>query len=173
MKIRLEGTHFIYLEYPFEHIGPGVLNPIAATDIQEYLPNRKPMELVTKTQEVLFIREEDTPAWIAWGNSMGIPSSNRLDLWALLNEPFLDTVFSQEKQDQSFARLAENGLDRKEVLGIRQKVQSQMLMYNTVLWEWVHLGHYDVLLSRKKYSLQRLSQSFYQWSMGIGLRNRV
>ena len=171
MKIRLEATQFIFGEYPFALVTTASRKPIAAQDIWEYLPNRHPMEVVTKGREVVFIGDADKEAWIVWAKEQGIPSADRLDIWALLNEPFLDTVFPLEMQEHTLDRLEENGLNRKEVKGIRQKVQSHMLMYNAILWEWQHLGHYDVLLSRKKYSLQRLSPSFYQWSMGIGLRN--
>ncbi len=171
MNIRLEVEQLFYQSYPFERYARTSQGPIIPKDIREILPDRHPPEMVTWDKEVLFVTAESREILREWAQRYGIPLSDRLDIWSWLNEPFLDTVYTPEQEENTLKLLAENGISPEETHGIRQKIQSHMLIYNGFLWEWVHLGHYDVLLSRKKYSLRRLTNQFYRWTMEISVRN--
>jgi len=166
------GADYIEINaYPFRvsSIGQGGIIPIA--DITEILPDRSPPELVIRGNEVIFLDAQYKEELLAWSSTFSIPISQRLDLWALINEPFLDTIHTPDQVEQVKQMLISNQIKEKEIAGIREKVGETLLIYNALLWEWQHLGQYEVLLSRKKYSLQGLRESFYWWTMKIALRN--
>ncbi len=168
----ITGEDYIEIEnYPFRvsSIGHGGRIPIA--DITEVLPDRSPPEMVIRGNEVIFLDVQHQEELLAWSRTCSVPISQRLDLWAMINEPFLDTIHPSTQVEQVKQILISNQIKEVEIEGIRGKVGETLLIYNTVLWEWHHLGHYDVLLSRKKYSLQGLRESFYWWTMKIALRN--
>ena len=64
----------------------------------------------------------------------------RIDVWDLLLEPFLDTEFTPEQQEQTLTTLKRIGIPRTDVMRIRRSVQGAVLAYNFFLWNWVHLG---------------------------------
>jgi hypothetical protein len=64
-----------------------------------------------------------------------------------LGEPFLDTWFDPEDQPTTVNRLREAGLSDEEVVGIRQRRTPLMhaCNFDSMLWEWVNLGLFDLL----------------------------
>jgi len=171
MRIELLPKSIRFIDYPFKSGALQASGQVHAQEILEVLPDRHPVECVTQNQEVLFVEVHYRDELSKWAQQHKVRVSDRADTWAWINEPFLDTVFAPEARAQTLTLLEQAGFTAHEVQGIREKVQAHMLMYNAVLWDWQHLGHYDVLMSRKKFSLQRLTPSFYQWTMGIALRN--
>jgi hypothetical protein len=63
--------------------------------------------------------------------------------------PFLDTEFTPNQHEQTLVALEKIGLSRREVTQIRGSVESSMLAYNGLHWNWVHLGLYDVLTATR------------------------
>jgi hypothetical protein len=94
-----------------------------------------------------------------------------VDVWHLILEPFLDTTFDHAHQERTLAILAANGVSRAECLAIRQDVALPMAAYNggTGLWDWVHLGLYDLL---NAYRLANVAdfEARYRAAVEIALR---
>ena len=100
-----------------------------------------------------------------------IPVVDRKDLWSWLLEPFVDTEYTSEMHERLSRSLASYGLTEEKVLAIRDEVQIQMLKYNfdTMLWDWVHLGALDALSAmRTKYDAVQFAD-FYRRLMDIAL----
>ncbi|MEU7731421.1 hypothetical protein AB0B78_40440 [Streptomyces sp. NPDC040724] len=67
------------------------------------------------------------------------------DVWGDLLEPFLDTEFTAEQQAGTLARLSAVGLGPEEVARIREQVGPLMRAFNSLHWDWHHLGITDLL----------------------------
>jgi hypothetical protein len=100
-----------------------------------------------------------------------VPIVERADIWDWLLEPFLDTEYSEETHQKLNILLAKYGLTEDKVTEIRLEVKTQMLKYNfdTMLWDWTHLGAYDALSAmRTKYNHDQFAD-FYHRVMDIAL----
>lgn len=108
-----------------------------------------PPEIRTLQGETLFVSAEQREEFQAAMRAAGIAEVRRYDVWADLLEPYLDTEFTLQEQRETLARLNECGCVETEVNQIRRRVERPMLTYNFALWEWVHLGLFDVLLAMR------------------------
>lgn len=129
-----------------------------------------------EARELIFISATDRAALSHWAAEQHIPTLQRPDLWADLLEPFLDTEFDEASQEQTRQRLQSHGLSPAEIAYWRQRVKGPMLRYNALLWEWVHLGLYDLLCAMSfPMALRARAQAFcalYVEAMEIALRYR-
>lgn len=124
-----------------------------------------PHSLVIHHQEVIFLPRITKEELRDFATRNHIPIAQRFDIWAAINEPFLDTEFDEQERVATLRQLAENGISEPEAEAIRRKIRLSMSM-NMFAWEWVYLGQFDYLswtpiLSRKK----------YWWTMDVALRN--
>ena len=136
------------------------------TQIQEIRINTFPRSLVTRKKEVIFLKglERDQLEKLAY--EKGIKVTEPLDIWSLICDEFLDTEFSEEAQQKTRERLSEIGISEEELMQIRKKLRTSMLLRTSVSWEWVYYGQFDVLQE-----LWPLTEKKYWWTMEIALRN--
>lgn len=118
-----------------------------ATEVVEVLPMAAPPEVRTVKKDILFIpasRKEELRNWCA---RHCIPLVHKVDVWSLILEPYLDTEYSKADDLRTLEGLLKCGISAAEVDSIRRRVGKMMLAYNfdSMLWEWVHLGLSDVL----------------------------
>ena len=101
------------------------------------------------------------------------------DVWGIINEPFLDTEHDDEFIEWQYAKLEKCGISREDCECLRQEVSERMFAYNfdSMLWEWVHLGLCDVLwasigiLSGDKFRLPLSDfEEFYWRAINIALK---
>ncbi len=152
----------------FSSVHRGARLPAAA--IREVRCERFPPELVLdSTGEVLFVAKREEASLDLFARANGIPRVCRHDVWADLLEPYLDTELDAEHQAQTLARLEASGFSRDEVLELRALVGEPMLRYNALLWDWVHLGHLDLLEALPRATLRDL----YARTMAIANRGRI
>ncbi|MHA7967767.1 hypothetical protein ACX93W_27000 [Paenibacillus sp. CAU 1782] len=145
--IEVEENGIRFLEYPFTAatVYPNGFLPVA--DIKEILPGQYPPEIRTVGGEVLFVHHPFKSELEQFALQHQIPIVSRVDIWDFILEEFLDTEYSEEMKLGTFAVLNDAGLEREEVVELRQSVAGVMMAYNfgSMLWEWVHLGLYDLL----------------------------
>jgi hypothetical protein len=132
--------------YPF---APASVHPsgvVSYSAVREVLPEMWPPEIRTHAGEVLFVSATQKDQLLAAAARHALPIVRRIDMWALILEPFLDTEFSEQSQQRTFEILHENGVGRERCEALRQEFGPAMYHYNfaTFLWEWVHLGQYDL-----------------------------
>ncbi len=171
MQLEIQGKKLRIKQYPFRMSSIGNSGTIDLQEIQEIQVDRFPPEIILRSKEVIFIADEYRESLRVFATTEGIPITPRQDIWSLINEPFLDTVHQESYMNNVQKLLTTNQVNFDEVSGIRHKIGETLLIYNAIMWEWKHLGHYDVLLSRKRYALSGLTESFYWWTMKIALRN--
>ncbi len=122
-------------------------------------------------KELIFISAMEREKLAQFASAHHIPVIKRPDLWDWLLEPYLDTEYTDETHQRLAALLAGYGLTEDKVEDIRKEVENQMYKYNfdTMLWEWAHLGAVDVLCAmRPKYGNERFAY-FYHYVMSIAL----
>jgi hypothetical protein len=139
-----------YIEFHAYPFAPATVAEIAVLPwsiVAEVLPDFTPPEVRTNSGEILFVRANQREELCATAAEAGVACVRRVDVWALILEPFLDTTFDHEHQEATLATLAASGVSREECLALRQEVALAMAGYNfgTGLWDWTHLGLCDLL----------------------------
>jgi len=145
--VTLTDEYIEFHAYPFAPASVAEIAVLPWSIVAEVLPDFTPPEVRTSGGEILFVRTSQREELCAAAAEAGVPCVRRVDVWALLLEPFLDTTFDHEHQEATLATLAVSGVSREECLAIRQEVALAMAGYNfgTGLWDWTHLGLCDLL----------------------------
>jgi hypothetical protein len=159
--MRFSDTGIEFPDYPFPPASVHGDPLLRYADIRDVDPSTAPPEVRTRGGETLFVSATHADALRDAVAKVGLRVARRLDVWDLLLEPFLDTTFDAAHQERTLRTLEAVGVSRPETERIRARVGPTMLAYNGVLWDWVHLGLYDLL-------------SAMRWPFtGEGIRNRV
>jgi hypothetical protein len=155
-------------KYPFPSASIYPHGRVACASIRDVDPTAGPLEIRTNNGETLFVSAEQSADFQDWVTTMRLPIVRRIDAWHLLLEPFLDTDFTTEQQEQTLAALAGIGLSRSEVMQIRRSVEHSMWAYNSIFWDWAHLGLFDVLSAMNRLSIShrlfRKRYNAFYWS---------
>ncbi|KPV61252.1 hypothetical protein QJ48_00930 [Paenibacillus sp. A3] len=136
-----------FQNYPFQASSIYPHGSVASEDISEILIARCPPEVRLKSDEVLFVSAVHKESLKLFAKSNNIPIVSRVDTWSFICEEFLDTEFSDEDKEKVYRLLENEGLDRNFVKEMRQFLYNPMMAYNSIMWDWAHLGLYDVLLA--------------------------
>lgn len=124
--------------------------------------------------DLIFLTAEKKADLEKFANHNNVKIIERQGIWEWILEPFLDTEYTIEK-DQNLSKLLENyGIEAHYLKFLRTEVEEQMYKYNfeTMLWEWVALGASDVLMAmRTKYNQEKF-KDFYREVMKIALLTR-
>lgn len=149
MDAYFTGDGIEFRHYPFPPASVYRRGRIPYSQIRDFDPSAAPPEIRTVAGETLFISAEQKEELTQAATAAGLTIYRRVDVWDMLLEPFLDTEFSDEHEEQTLALLEKHGITRSETSSIRTSVAQKMLSYNSIAWEWCHLGLYDVLLAMK------------------------
>lgn len=177
--IKFEGHHLVFVDYPFSAATVYPNGAIHHRDIEEVMLNSFPPVVHTVQGEILFVGAPYKEELRHFAESHGIKTGNRMDVWGLILEVFLDTELDEATSEGIFGLLEQNGLSRSEVEEIRKSITDVMIAYNfgSMLWEWVHLGLDDLLraysgiMTGSKYKLDEAAfRDFYWKAMEIGMR---
>ena len=122
--------------------------------------------------ELIFISAEHKQDLSAFADRNKISLFERVELWAWILEPFLDTEFTDEHKERLYNLLEKYELNRQTVDCLRETVKEQMMKYNfdTMLWEWGMFGALDVLQAMRPKLSSADFNSFYKHVMEIALR---
>ncbi|MFE3446237.1 hypothetical protein ACFXNW_24690 [Nocardia sp. NPDC059180] len=124
---------------------PADRREVSAAEIRDADPAAISPEIRTRTGITLFVsatQREDLREFCA---ANAITISRRFDVWADLLEPYLDTEFPDDVHRGTIVRLERAGIPAEEIARIRERVGPVVHAYNTMVWEWVHLGLPDLL----------------------------
>ncbi|GAB3944071.1 hypothetical protein GCM10028805_11200 [Spirosoma harenae] len=169
-EIIIESGYLTIPSYPFKPSIAYRQTRFIATDFTNIDVSAAP-PAIRVNNELLFVsaKQKDNLIWFAETNQ--IPIVKRDDLWDGLLEPFLDTEYTDETHQRIVNWLGTYGLSEEMIASIRDEVEKPMYAYNfgTMLWEWVHLGAFDVLCAMQStYNADRFAD-FYRSVMTIAL----
>jgi hypothetical protein len=162
-------TGLLYSSYPYAVARVYPHGTVAVADIRDVDPDAAPPEVRLRSGETLFVSARQRDDLRAFCEVHAIAVRRRPDVWADLLEPFLDTELTAADDERTASRLAAVGLGREEVARIRAEVGDAMVAYNfgSMLWEWVHLGLFDVLEAHAHRLPPDDFTQFYSWAMGV------
>jgi hypothetical protein len=145
--IKFYNDRIEFTDYPFPVSSISRHGTIRINEICEVLLNQIPPEIRTNEGEVIFIEANYKERLNQFALDNNISVISRIDTWGLILDEFLDTEFSEEIKDLVINKLETCGISREEVVMIRNSVKDVMIAYNftSMLWEWVHLGLFDLL----------------------------
>ncbi len=116
-------TEIRFVDYPFAGASVFPDGVLAVSAITEADPDAIRPHLRTVAGETLFVHAEHRGALDDFCRRNVIAVHRRLDIWADLLEPFLDTWFDAEDQRATDARLHGAGLGSKEIAEIRGRIE--------------------------------------------------
>ncbi|MCC6462067.1 MAG: hypothetical protein IT260_16450 [Saprospiraceae bacterium] len=146
---------------------------IPASAITEVWTNSSPPAL-RMGEELLFVPAEKKAELLSFALLHNIPVTDRHSNWEWIAAPFLDTETTAEDLARYQDLLAQQGLDAAEVAQLRREIEAAMLAYNfdTMHWEWVSLGLWDVLVAlQARYDPAEFAE-FYWRAMAVELRQK-
>ncbi|MFY9223781.1 MAG: hypothetical protein WAQ98_14000 [Blastocatellia bacterium] len=181
-KVSIRPDGFFFTDYPFK---PASIYPsglVSYSHIKEIVICNFPPEIRTKDEEILFITDikDKKLETVALKNNIALVS--KVDVWSYILEPFLDTESTEKQKEETLQLLEKNNISRQECKKLRDFVEQAMTAYNFTsgLWEWFHLGLFDVLLAftgflsghRHKLSDKKFKE-FYHQAMEIANRGKL
>lgn len=172
MQVLFESKGLHLLDYPFPSAVLQKSKFIPVQDIVDICIDSAPPDLRVDS-ELLFIPATEKRALQNFVQKHKLPLIHRPDLWEALLDPYLDRSFTPRDQIRTLKFLKGYGLSEAEIYDLREEVREAMLHYNfdSMLWEWVHLGLYDVLLAMQAFYAQpKRYRNFYQRAMCIALK---
>ena len=146
--VTLTDEYVEFHAYPFAPASVAEIGVLPWSVVAEVLPDAEPPEIRTRGGEILFVRAEQREALRAAASEAGVPCVQRVDVWALVLEPFRDTLFDQQHQERTLLALAASGVSRQECLALRQEAALALAGAGFGgRWDSPHLGLYDLLLA--------------------------
>lgn len=163
-----------FVNYPFEPSVAFKQATFTAAEIDTIDPTGYP-PTIKIGDELLFLSATQQDALKKFAADNNLTTVDRPDLWNWILEPFLDTEFTEETDNRLKIRLAEYGLTEELVISLRQALGTQMVKYNfdIMLWDWTHLGAFDVLSAMSTKYDKAEYQYFYKNVMRIALMNKL
>lgn len=138
----------IELDYPFPGASVHPSGLVPWSDVREVDPQATPPEVRT-CDELFFVPGSHRDELARRAAAHAVPIVRRVDVWALILEPFLDTTTSADDEERTLDRLERAGVPWADAVGLRAHFAPAMVAYNftSMLWAWAHLGSYDLLLA--------------------------
>lgn len=181
LEVAFAGGHVFFPGGHLSRAGGTFDGTIAASAIRDADPAAAPPEIRTLSGETLFVSAVQREELERFCLASQIPVRKRPDIWGDLLEPFVDTQPAPEYEAVTLSRLRQAGLTDTEIGQIRTQVGPLMLAYNTVHWDWYHLGLADLLDAATTDSLPEYLRArmremraelgetarFYAWAMRI------
>lgn len=168
----IKSNSIAFKNYPFKPSFVYGNKEIFAKDITEIHLDTYPPTIKIKG-ELVFISRLQLEELSKFANENNVPLVKRNSNWSLINEPFLDTQFTEEQLIRTKEILAQNGFSESELKELRTFIGPQMYKYNAILWDWMNLGLDDVLSAMRKKLSQTAFEKFYWKAMEIEQRGEV
>jgi hypothetical protein len=177
LDVEVRTDRLAFRAYPFVPASVYPSGEVAPSAIRDHDPYGAPPEVRLHTGETLFIPGGRGAELKSFGQGHAAPLVRRTDVWDLLLEPFVDTEFDEAAQRRTEQGLLGVGVSLEEIAEIRNRFGPAMRAYNGVLWDWAHLGLYDLVhalggaLTAPELALDPDAyRDTYWWAMGIADR---
>ena len=168
----------MYVFYPSRVFSKSETKKIVAEKIDEIDLESAPPVLKID-DELIFISAEHRAELKSFAKRNNVKIQSRFDIWDAILEPFIDTEFTPENAKRNKENLEKYGFGEEQIQKWRERVKETMIAYNfgTGLWDWVHLGLWDLLNAYQLGMGEKISEEDYTqlyWdSMKIALMSYV
>lgn len=166
IEVAFEQDGLRFTRYPFDGASVHPRGFVPRLAIRDVDPEADPPEVRLHDGETLFLASTDAAALHRFAAQCSIERVRRVDVFALLLEPFLDTETSEAAHERTLAQLAALGIARARVEDMRARVERSMLRYNAASWNWTRLGLADLLRAQQ-------SERWLAWIPSVRRRRRA
>jgi hypothetical protein len=140
---------------------------VSAEDIVELVENFRPPALRTTEGDFLVLPESALPEARAFAARNNVPVVRRVDVWALILEPFMDARTDRQTRAAMAEALRRSGLSAGRVLYLRWRTSLRVEFLHCLHWSWQHYGLADVLDALRTVRMSRRLERFYAEAMQI------
>ena len=167
-KIHDDRIEFDFYEFYFSSLRKN--STLTIDRIKEVDLNTFPYSLEIDNGEIVFFNHDDRDRIKEFIKINKIQVSNRVDIWNLLSNDFLDTGFTTEEKQGHKKTLVENGFTENEIKKIKKRIKWTL----SGTMEWQYLGHWDLLAMKQNRNpfYPYYGENFYWWTMGIALKGK-
>lgn len=127
----------------------GPRRAIPVSQVEQVLVWWAPPTVRLRSGEYVFVPAPKARELADLATRHAVPFVQRVDVWSLILDEFLDTELDEAQKARSMATLAQNGIPRDEVRGLRALVSTRMMALTALSWEWGSYGLFDVLSAMK------------------------
>jgi len=158
---------FDYYEFYFSSLRKDKVLTVGRINEVDF--NTYPYSMEIDKGEIIFFNHNDERIK-PFAERNKIIQSDKVDVWQLLCNEFLDTEFESDNLRAHQHSLHSLQFTEAEVKAIQKRIK--WALFGTM--EWNYLGHWDLLAMKQHRSLfYRLrGADFYWWTMGIALRGK-
>lgn len=143
IAVRIDADRISLIRYPFMKRNQG--RTIRANFVSDLVVGWSPPCFRTNDGEYLFVPAHRLEVLIDWAQDNHVLFKERVDIWSMILDPFLDTKFDDEYLERTSRTLAANGVSKEEIDEMRRLVGTRMRLLTYQTWEWAYFGLYDVL----------------------------
>ncbi len=171
--VRFEPDALVLDGYPFPRGARSGRLP--ARELVEVEVGWSPPAVLTKEGEFVFVAPAQARALHDFARAHGLPFVERLDVWGLLLDPFLERPRAAGWLEENARALEAHEVPRKEAEQVREALKFRMMMLTAVAWNLPRFGLFDALGQMKGFpflpgwSFDR----FYEYAMSLGGRGTV
>lgn len=151
-----------FRSYPYPGASVYPSGVVGAAEVAELVSNFRPPALHTRGGEFLVLPADCLEAARGFAERHGIPVVRRVDVWALILEPFMEASVDRAERRQMREVLARCGLSPLRVFLLRWRTSFRVEFLHCVHFRWQHYGLADVLDSMTTLRSPRLLARFYR-----------
>jgi hypothetical protein len=119
--------------------------------------------------ELIFISAQHKAQLEKFSIENNIKLVRRVNLWALILEPFLYIEFDEKHDERTYSILKKYNVEKELVDALRNRIRKPMIVFDSVYWDWHSLDSYDVLIAMRPTLTKKEFTKFYAEVMEIAL----
>ena len=171
-----------FINYPFSAASVFPDGEVGLPLIASIDANSTPPQVRLVGVETLFVPATQQPELEVFAARNFVPAAARLDVWAIILAPWIDTDLDDADDERGLSRLESFGIARAEVSVLRGRVGPAMAAYNfqSGLWDWANLNLFDALnalsgmLAGPEFRLEAAPFAEFYWqAMEVASRERL
>ncbi len=134
-----------FWSYPYPGASVFPRGEVRAENVAEVVTNFRPPAIRTRAGEFLVLPAGALDAARAFARAHQIPEVRRVDVWALILEPFMDATVDRGARRRMRESLRRCGLTPLRVFLLRWRLSFRVEFVHCVHFRWQHYGLADVL----------------------------
>jgi hypothetical protein len=172
-EVEIDERSIVFRRYPYAPASVYPDGALQASEVEALVLNFRPPALHTRKGELLFLPPDALPEVRAFAERHEIPSVRRLDVWALVLEPFMDTSVDRAMRRRMREALRRCGLSGARLLFLRWRVSFRVEFIHCLHVQWQHFGLADVLDAMQPLRSKKAFARFYAAAMRLAASGPV
>ncbi len=171
-ELELGADSITFRHYPY---APADVYPdgvLPASEVTELVANFRPPAFGTRAGDFLFFPQAMLAEARAFCDRNDIPVVRRIDVWALVLEPFMDATVDRATRKRMRDALRRCGLSGARLLFLRWRTSFRVEFIHCVHFRFQHYGLADVLDAMQPLRSKKAFARFYAAAMRLAATGR-